>query len=69
MKPMASSWLWVFVESASIMAISKLPLPLSGKVNREFEARVSKWLAVEWSKSCNPGESPTSVPVQFKPTN
>ena len=42
---------------------------LSGKANREFEAGVAGWLAVEWSKFCNPGESPASVPMQFKPTN
>jgi hypothetical protein len=42
---------------------------ISGKANREFEAGVAGWLAVKWSKFCNPGESPASVPVQFKPTN
>jgi hypothetical protein len=42
---------------------------VSGKSNRGFEAGVAGWLAVNWSKFCNPAESPASVPVQFKPTN
>jgi len=67
-KLVVSSWLLALV-SVSIVAISKLPFTLSGNANREFEAGVAGWLAVEWSKFCNPGESPTSVPVQFKPTN
>jgi hypothetical protein len=42
---------------------------LVSAANRGFEAGVAGWLAVEWSKFCNPAESPASVSVQFKPTN
>jgi hypothetical protein len=38
---------------------------VSGKANCRFAAGVAGWLAVEWSKFCNPGEFPASVPMQF----